>query len=90
MSTWYRTVWHESSSPSPHAGPKIEEVQILKSTTASVWMGERRSAKRSSYENFFETRAEAVAFIRAAQQERIDFHKRLAACHEENLKALSR
>lgn len=85
MSTWYMTRWHDSYDQQ-WSGPKLEEVEILKSTSSSVWVGERRKAKRSEYENYFETRQEAVDFIRIAQSSKIAQYKDLIAKHQATLK----
>ena len=44
-------------------GRLIELVEVEKETEASVWIEGRRSAKRSSYENYFDTFDEAKAFL---------------------------
>lgn len=89
MSIWYMTTGHDTATTGKWGGPKIEEVEIIKTTSGSVWVGQRRNAKRSGYQNFFENRDEAVAFLRECQELRIEYHRRLIANHEENLKVLA-
>lgn len=44
-------------------GTTIEPVQVEKETVSSIWIDGRRSAKRSSYENYFDTWDEAKEFL---------------------------
>lgn len=83
MSTWYRTRWHDSASRI--GGPEITTTEIIKSTSSCVYIGQRRSLKRSEFENFFETEAEAIAFIIESQKQKIAFHESQLAIHQETL-----
>ena len=84
MAKWYVTRWHDSNTFAL-GGPEIEEVEVLKSTSSSVWVGSRRKSMRSEYENYFETREEAVAFIVATQEAKIAQHESNAASHRKVL-----
>jgi hypothetical protein len=44
-------------------GKMIEPVQVEKETASSVWINGRRNAKRTSYENYFDTWEEAKEFL---------------------------
>lgn len=75
MTTWYRTRWHDSTSAD------LKEVEVEKVTDSCVYvsgMHGRRSAKRSNFENFFETREEAVEFVRDGLRGQRDYYQRQA------------
>ena len=76
MSTWYKTRWHGSSMA------LVETIEIIKTTSASVWVDDRRKSKRGEYENFFETQDEAVQFILDAQRGKIEYYRAQIASHE--------
>lgn len=42
---------------------KIEEVEVERATPDSVWINGRRNAKRSGYDNYFDSHDEAKAFL---------------------------
>ncbi|MEW8048955.1 MAG: hypothetical protein AB2792_20095 [Candidatus Thiodiazotropha sp.] len=44
-------------------GKLIEPVQVEKETDKSVWINGRRSAKRSDYENYFDSFDDAKAYM---------------------------
>ncbi len=44
-------------------GKLIEPVQVQKETEASVWIDGRRIAKRTQYDNYFDSFDEAKAFL---------------------------
>lgn len=83
--TWFRTNWHDSVK-GVFGGPQIEAVEVHKTTSSSVWVGQRREAKRSQYRNYFETMAEARAFIADHQRQKIEHHRKSLAAHEETLR----
>lgn len=70
MTTWYMTRWHDSYSMA-----EIKPVEILKTTSASVWLGQQRRSKRSDYENFFESEREALDFIIEALRKKQSHHQ---------------
>jgi hypothetical protein len=72
MAKWYRTRWHDSHSRI--TGAEIAEVEILKCTSSTVWVDGRRRAKRSDFENYFETKEEARQFIIKALKQQRDIH----------------
>ena len=43
--------------------PEVEKVEIEKETDSSVWIKGRRGAKETQYHAFFDTFAEAKAFL---------------------------
>ena len=85
MSTWYETTGHNYTGK--FSGPKITPVEILRSSTSSIWNGDRRRAKRSDYTNYFETEAEAKSFIADCQRLKIEYYQARLDEHTETLDA---
>jgi hypothetical protein len=56
--------------------PHIEAVEVEKETEACVWIRGRRIAKRSSYERYFDTWAEAKADLMQRAEEAIAHARR--------------
>lgn len=56
----YRTRWNE-----------IEIIECERETDAFVVINGRRNAKRSNWENFFDTHAEAVTYLIETQRARV-------------------
>lgn len=65
--TWYK-VQHG------RLDPKIECVEVARSSTASVWIGDRRRRITGEYDSFYRTREEADAAIRTVLK------RKIAAC----------
>lgn len=72
MTIWYKTERYEDV--------EIKEVDILKSTSARVWLAKPGSQGHSKqtwegihtdFHRYFETKAKAVAHLRKRQEERI-------------------
>ena len=78
MATWYRTSWHDS-----YTMAEINPVEILKSTSAQVYVGNRRHPKRGDFQCYFETREEAVEFIKNALRKKRDYHAEQADRYDE-------
>lgn len=76
--TWYMTEGHDY-----YSSAKVVEVSILKSTSASVWVDGHRRAKRSEWQNYFETREEAVQFLRDFLEAQRDRHQKQADAYAE-------
>lgn len=55
--TWYCTQY------SLYSGGTIHAVNVERSTESSVWMGGRRRARTSEYEQYWETWQEAHAYL---------------------------
>lgn len=80
MSKWYLAEWPESTSMA-----KIIEVEVLKCTSASVWVDGRRQAKHSTYQHYFESKAEAVQCVVDAQNGKISYYEAQIAAHRHQL-----
>lgn len=61
MVTWYIV-----------SADRIRTVEITKYTESSVWIGDRRQARLSSYENFFPDWQQARDFLMEKWQRRIE------------------
>jgi len=58
--------------------PKIEKIEVEKTTESSVWINGRRRSRKSSYECYFDTKEDAIShyrtkWTRKLQQARILF-----------------
>lgn len=73
MNSWWRVSGFRWGN-----GARIEPIQILKSTSSSVWINGRRNAKLSEHDAYFETEAEAVKFARECVTRRRDYGQKIA------------
>lgn len=75
------------------SSPKITEVECEKETVSSVWIGGRRSAKRSEWKNYFDTWEDAhKALLESANKKlasaKLALDRVKGIC--ENIKCMSR
>ena len=63
----------------------IEEVTVERETESSVWINGRRSAKRSSYDNYFDTWREAHECILLIAKKKLRSAKMRVSAAEDRL-----
>ena len=65
----------------------IERVEIERETESSVWIGDRRRAKRSEYESYWDSWEEARSYLIEKAEGRFDAAFKYASAAEEDLAA---
>ncbi len=68
----------------------IEIVEVTKVTDKSIWIGERRTAKRSNYANYWDTIEEAKEHLKEKYEQKIKVAERKIEKAKNDLKELDK
>jgi hypothetical protein len=85
METWYRT--------GGYGADPVEAVEAIRATKKMLVIkrglgpGERRVAKQGSYHNYFQSRPEAIAYVRRGKERSVKYAKEALRLAEKALKA---